>query len=283
MILTFSDFMPSKQSAAGKMMPPKAKATDGKTYALVKAVVDLVEYSLGTPLECSIKTEVNGKYTNYTVISAKHVASAAGPESPPTISQIMADASRAVESATSKTFTAQEGQSPTPAAPAWQNSDAARQRLIVRQSSLRAAIEWLNAEDETPEEVLELAEKFTDWVFEETADTPSPEKNAPHAITPAQQIVEQMREKTADIRSSYRSEDAVCPNCGRKEFLKQWSGGWFCARSKVAGEPGGCGYPAKGERLDAPVTYGEWLEKQGNIRRPDAAVVSPSSLPSRTR
>lgn len=45
---------------------------------------------------------------------------------------------------------------------------AARQRLIVRQSSLTAAIAILKVgkDSVTNEEVLELAEELTDWVFE---------------------------------------------------------------------------------------------------------------------
>lgn len=45
---------------------------------------------------------------------------------------------------------------------------AARQRLIVRQSSLSAAIatKTVGAKSVDPEEVLALAEKYNDWVFE---------------------------------------------------------------------------------------------------------------------
>jgi len=45
---------------------------------------------------------------------------------------------------------------------------ALRQRLIVRQSSLSAAIDLLKTEKNIPsaEEVMKLAEQFCDWVFE---------------------------------------------------------------------------------------------------------------------
>ena len=44
----------------------------------------------------------------------------------------------------------------------------ARQRLIVRQSSLAQAIEYYKLQKETPNhmDVLSLADDFTDWVFE---------------------------------------------------------------------------------------------------------------------
>lgn len=50
---------------------------------------------------------------------------------------------------------------------------AARQRLIVRQSSLAQAITFLggqNSAGTSTNDVLELAEVFTDWVFEETTE-----------------------------------------------------------------------------------------------------------------
>lgn len=43
---------------------------------------------------------------------------------------------------------------------------AARQRLIVRQSSLSSAIEVYKGADNSIDEILSIADKFTDWVFE---------------------------------------------------------------------------------------------------------------------
>jgi ribosomal protein L37AE/L43A len=100
------------------------------------------------------------------------------------------------------------------------------------------------------------------WVYETDPQKISATRTA------AQSHLEDIREKVADIRAGYSDEDAVCPNCGRREFLKQWTQGWFCARSKTAGEPGGCGYPAKGERLDSPVTYGEFKQRTASTSVP---------------
>lgn len=53
----------------------------------------------------------------------------------------------------------------------WETADerAARQRLIVRQSSLAQAIEYFKLQETKPNhmDVLSLAEEFHDWVFEE--------------------------------------------------------------------------------------------------------------------
>ena len=269
-VLVFDEFIPSKQSAAGKMMPPKAKA-GGTTFALNKSVVDLIENSIGTPLDCETKTEQNGKYTNHFVLSARHLASASAtppravgstdtrPTAPPTTS--LPSPTEAVVTPTASPRTA-DIKAAYPALHLGQSSDEARQRLIVRQSALKAALEYhFNVRGSVEQDLGDItatADYFTAWVFKET----SPEKSAPRTI--AQQHLETVREKVADIRAGYSDEDAVCPACGRKEFLKQWTGGWFCARSKEAGVPGGCGYPEKGARLDSPLTFGEWKAAQAS-------------------
>lgn len=296
-VLTFVEYIEPTTTASGKTTPPKAKA-NGKTWALAKSTVELIRNSLGTPLECETKSEQNGKWWNHSVLSARHIVAAAGPESPTFTSPEPHEMTRAplLHGPSSKPPpTTQEGPVPTSPAPAWQNTDAARQRLIVRQSSLRAAVDWLNAEDETPEEVLALADQFTRWVFEEEqvdrglnggggdkaqgavpAARPA-EKSAPHAISQAQEHLETARQRQAEIRAGYDDSDAVCPGCGRKEWLKQWDGGWFCSK-----KDGGCGHPPKGERLDFPMTYGEWRQRASSgLRRPDAPLVGPTSHPTR--
>lgn len=242
-VLTFDEFIPAKQSAAGKMMPPKARA-GSTTFALNKGVVDLIEHSLGTLLDCETKTEQNGKYTNHFIVSAKHVAATA-PESAPTKTSPPSPTEAVVTPAASPSYPGNE-----------------RERLIVRQSSLKAAVDWANANGLTAPDVLAIADSFVDWVYKT-----DPQKNSA-SRTAAQSTLQDIREKLADIRAEYSDEDAVCPNCGRKEFLKQWSGGWFCARSKEAGTPGGCGAPPKGERMDTPATYGEWRARTATTSVP---------------
>lgn len=290
MILTFSDYIAPTTTASGKLAPAKAKAS-GKTYTLSRAVVELVENSLGTPLECEVTTDtrsVNGKvYTNFGIKSAKHiVVPSAGPESPPSN-----------PTANPTIPNVQEGPVPTSPAPAWQkiashmdphagsgwqNTDAARQRLIVRQSSLARAVEVLGP-GKTLADYEELTDLFTALVMEEKSrglnggGGDKPGDGIPAARSQAQEHLETARQKLADIRAGYSDEDAVCPACGRREFLKQWDGGWFCSK-----KDGGCGHPPKGERLDFPSTYGEWRQRTAsNLRRPDAPVVSPVSHPSR--
>jgi len=240
--LIFQEFIPAKQSAAGKMMPPKAKTADGTTFALNKAVVDLIENSIGSPLDCDTKTEQNGKYLNHFVLSAKH-ASATAPVSAPT---------------TTSTPTPQAVGSDRPAA-----SSTTRLRFgadtrsdeINRQSARRDAVSLVVAGIYPPDELWTLIDALANYTYKT-----DPEKNSgPRSV--AQQHLEDIREKSAEQKADYADEDAVCPACGRKEFLKQWSGGWFCARTKVPGELGGCGYPEKGTRLDSPITYGEWKQK----------------------
>lgn len=231
--LTFTEYIEPKMSAAQKMMPAKAKADDGKTYTLPKAAIPLIENSLGTPLECETKTEQNGKYTNHFILSAKHVAAAA-PVSAPIPTPVPA-----VE-AVGRT---------QPAA-----SVDARSNEINRQSARRDAVALVVAGIYPPDQLWTLIDALANYTYK--TDPDSQQNNGPR--TQAQHHLDDIREKVADIRAGYSDEDAVCPACGRREFLKQWSGGWFCARSKEAGVPGGCGHPEKGSRLDAPVSYGEW-------------------------
>jgi hypothetical protein len=174
------------------------------------------------------------------------------------------------------------------------------QRLIVRQSALKAAVEiavgwgmdYMEGRTSTEiglTNVLHLADSFTAWVFEEGAygldvahggvsergglDAPSP--------SPAAVALADVRAKAADRRANYLDEDAVCPACGLRDHLRSLKdGGWFCSK-----RDGGCGFPPKGERLDQPISYGQWKHKNGTatstFRRPDATVVSPQSHPSR--
>lgn len=263
-VLTFTEVIQPRQTPAGKWTPTKAKASDGKTYMVPKSAVALIENSLGTPLECETTSEPNGRWVNYSLVSARHILAttpsgnggAPGPERP---------APAAV-----------------PPAKTILGTRDTRETIIAKQSSLRTAVDALGP-GQSPTAYLELAETFVNWVFEEEAQgaydlasevnrssgggSPPPAGTVQPAtpatpLTTAQQFVQAAKEKARQAVANYEDATAVCPNCGRAEYLKQYSGGWFCAKSKVAGEPGGCGYPNKGERLDFPVSYGEWKKKQ---------------------
>ena len=248
-VLVFDEFIPAKQSAAGKMMPPKAKA-GGTTFALNKSVVDLIENSIGTPLDCETKTEQNGKYTNHFVLSARHLASASAT---PTRAVGSTDTRPTAPPTTSLPSPTEAVVTPAASHPPYRD---ARSDEINRQSARRDAVSLVVAGIYPPDQLFTLIDKLADYTYH------SPEKSAPRTI--AQQHLDVIREKQADIRSTYADEDAVCPNCGRREWIKQWSGGWACMRSKEAGVPGGCGFPPKGERLDSPVTYGEFKQRTTN-------------------
>jgi len=237
MILTFTEVIASKQTATGKWTPTKAKATDGKTYVLAKSVVPQVENALGTALDCvtsSKSREYNGKeYTDYTVESAKHVAATA-PVSAPT---------------TTSTPTPQAVGSDRPAASIIYSGDKTSVE-INRQSARRDAVSLVVAGIYPPDELWTLIDALANYTYKT-----DPEKNnGPRTV--AQQHLEDIREKSADL-PKYADEDAVCPGCGSKEHLIHTDQhGWFCSR-----KTGGCGHPPRGERLDAPISYGEWRAK----------------------
>jgi hypothetical protein len=237
--LIFQEFIPAKQSAAsGKMMPPKAKTADGTTFALNKSVVDLIENSLGFPLDCDTKTEQNGKYLNHFVLSAKHV-SATAPVSAPTATSTPTprEAVGSDRSAASSTTRLRFG------------ADT-RSDEINRQSARRDAVSLVVAGIYPPDELWTLIDALANYTYKT-----DPEKNsAPRSV--AQQHLEDIREKSAEL-PKYADEDAVCPGCGSKEHLIHTDQhGWFCSR-----KTGGCGHPPRGERLDAPISYGEWRAK----------------------
>jgi hypothetical protein len=241
MILTFTEVIASRKTASDKWTPTKAKATDGKTYVLAKSVVPQVENALGTALDCvtsSKSREYNGKeYTDFTVESAKHVAATA-PVSAPT---------------TTSTPTPQAVGSDRPAA----SPQLDRERLIVKQSAIKAAVELVVADKVPSANLWAVAEEIVSWVFEAGA----PKNNGPRSV--AQQHLEDIREKSADL-PKYADEDAVCPGCGSKEHLIHTDQhGWFCSR-----KTGGCGHPPRGERLDAPISYGEWRAKTATTSVP---------------
>ena len=291
MILTFTNFTPSQTTASGKTAPPKVKASDGHTYALgkyVDAAMVLSAVASGAELECEVASKQSGGYTNWYLNKAVAVqgavvkAETAAPSAEkiaPTRVETPSDSSL---SGAAGDVTTAPGKKPA-ASPFVSDSD--RQELIVRQSAIKAAIELKSFEQYADLSVWDLAEEIVSWVYKSgqvnrTAGVET-SNGAPAVQSSAQQHLAAARQKAEDIWATYDDADAVCPSCGRKEYLKQWTGGWFCARSKVAGQPGGCGYPAKGERLDAPVTYGEFKER--SLRRPDAPVVSPTNTPSRVR
>ena len=302
-LITFNEFKPSEPTRNGKTAPAKVKGDDNKWYALSRDVDSALVLSAvadGFPLEVETATKestVNGKrYVNHYLNKASKPIQRTEP----------------IGEAPRQPVITTPAQPQLPARPAAGNGgaavtppprpfidDAAKQRLIVRQSSLRAAVEYSVKDPAavSAEEVLALADYFVRWVFEEEeaaydlAEVKRGGGSAEHSIgeaskaesqSPAQQYLAEARKKLQDVTGTYEDEDAVCPGCGRKEFLKQYAGGWFCAKSKVDGEPGGCGYPRKGERLDAPVTWGEFKQRSAaNVRRPDATVLSPTTHPGR--
>lgn len=250
----------------------------------------LAAVASGAELECEVASKQSGGYTNWYLNRASAVAGAVVAATVPTAAAVAVQAT-APESALPPPHEAVGDVTPRRIQPAASPSiksnwipDEDKQRLIVRQSAIKAAIELKSFEQYADLSVWDLAEEIVSWVYSQvnrTAGDQGGAQTTPAVQTPAQQHLAVARQKAEDIWASYHDEDAVCPSCGRKEYLKQWTGGWFCARSKVAGTPGGCGYPAKGERLDAPVTYGEFKER--SLRRPDAPVVSPTNTPSRVR
>jgi hypothetical protein len=275
MILTLSNFIDAHPSPkdASKTVPPKVTGSDGNSYALTRAVFDVVKDNLGSPLDVDVKTEIKGAFTNRSITAAR--VPATGPESPTSTPPVQ-----------ERTVTAAL---PQPSS-SWQSNDAVRQRLIVKQSSLRAAIDLLAAKSETNvltdgdvRTALRVADTFVDWVFKgevyglsenhEGGSHPGVTTTAP--TTPAAKALETARQVQRDIRAGYNLEDAVCPKCGRREFLGPRAA--FCKRAA-----GGCGWPHDEDEKEA-ISYGEWLDRQAatNLRRPDAPLVSPTSHPTR--
>lgn len=64
---TIEKIYPSKPSAAGKMMPPKVKLSDGELYLPAKGLLEQLQE--GMTGEASVRSEVNGQYTNYFIDS----------------------------------------------------------------------------------------------------------------------------------------------------------------------------------------------------------------------
>jgi hypothetical protein len=273
LILTLSNFVEAHPSPkdASKTVPPKVTGSDGNSYALTKAVHEIVTSNLGVPLDVDVKVETKGAFTNRSIVSARIPAT--GPESP------------------TSTPNAQERTVPNlPIQPSssWQSNDAARQRLIVRQSCLKTAVELLGHHpgeygSEAEDEACRIADQFATWVFKEEAYglSENHEGGGPHQgtnpapQTPAAKALETARQTVRDVRAGYNPEDAVCPKCGRREFLGPRAA--FCGRKQ-----GGCGWPYSEDEKEA-ISYGEWLGRQAasNLRRPDAPVVSPASHPTR--
>ncbi len=256
MILTFSNFQDSHPSPkdATKTVPAKVKGNDGRDYTMSKAALTIVRENLGVSLEAEVTEKKNGTFTNYTVESARILATA--PVSAP-IAYLRSDpVSGRPEGPIQWTSTPSPTEAVVPHAAASPKPDI--QMLIVRQSCLKAAVEFFGTYKAPTEDVLTVADAFVDWVFK-AADVA---QVLPVAQSPAAQHLEDARQKSHDRRADYSLEDAVCPGCGHREWLKQFGGGWFCAPSKTDGEPGGCGYPKRGERLDSPPSYGEWLQGQ---------------------
>lgn len=86
----------------------------------------------------------------------------------------------------------------------------------------------------------------------------SPTPASPGAASPPQKTAEQIfsdtRAKIGSRASSYDDVDAVCPACGRKEFLRPANNPRFCAKAD-----GGCGHPPRGETMQL-ISYGEFQQ-----------------------
>ena len=77
---------------------------------------------------------------------------------------------------------------------------------------------------------------------------------APSGAPSPASILERARPHVKPESNGYNPADAVCANCGKKEFIRPYQGSYFCSK-----RDGGCGFPPKGKKWEI-VTYGEWLE-----------------------
>jgi hypothetical protein len=57
---------------------------------------------------------------------------------------------------------------------------------------------------------------------------------------------------------AYADDDAVCPGCGQRDFLRPYKGSYFCSK-----RDGGCGSPPKGEVMN-PISFGEFRARQSH-------------------
>lgn len=87
------------------------------------------------------------------------------------------------------------------------------------------------------------------------ATSPAP----PTTRTPEQILAETKARLTKPLPASngYDDADAVCPSCGKKEFLRPANNPRFCAKND-----GGCGFPnSKQGQTFSLISYGEWRER----------------------
>lgn len=132
--LTFTEFIPAHQSKTGKTVPPKVKTADGTEYACGKDVhLPLV---IGQPYECIVNSKPNGQYINHYLDSAVPLAA---PVAAPT-----------------------NGHAAQVHAPAPQVDV---QRLIVKQSCLKAAVDLVSSGNANKAALLTLADALVDWVY----------------------------------------------------------------------------------------------------------------------
>jgi len=249
-VLTFTEFFEPKE--AGKS--PRAKASDGLSYFLNKEVIDFIKNRIGgPPLEVTTERKESAAGKPYhVVLSAKNVTA------PTTSSASISDIVKATapESAPIQTSTPSFREAvATPAA----SPPIDVQRLIVRQSCLKSAVEWIVGSQHSSgraRDALELADMFVVWVYETDPQKISATRTA------AQSHLEDIREKVADIRAGYSDEDAVCAECGRREFITPYQGSYFCSK-----RDGGCGAPNKGD-VWIHMNYSEWRERTASTSVP---------------
>ena len=133
MTLTFTEFFPAHQSKSGKTVPPKVKTADGTEYACGKDVnLPLV---IGQPYECIVTSKQNGQYTNHYLESAVPLSA---PAPAPT-----------------------NGHAPVHA------PQVDVQRLIVKQSCLKAAVDLVSSGNADKKSLLTLADALVNWVYGE--------------------------------------------------------------------------------------------------------------------
>jgi hypothetical protein len=89
-----------------------------------------------------------------------------------------------------------------------------------------------------------------------TPANPTHEPSSPART--ATEILDDTRKRMGTVarKGDYADEDAVCPQCGAKDFIRPYQGSFFCSR-----RDGGCGHPPKGEKW-VFISYGEWRKRQ---------------------
>lgn len=169
-VLTFTEYIEPKKTAAGKMTPGKYRA-NGVDYVFPRGA----QVELNKSYDCEVETTTNGNFRNHSV---KNFFAVRQLEPPVVVEPEKIAPTRETVSLTS---TSREGgQSPTPAASSWEHKD----RLISRQVAFKGAVEIVAAQiasgkfpaDGAEEAVDFFTERFFMLIVEpqETATSASP-------------------------------------------------------------------------------------------------------------